>query len=467
MFDAHLSTSGRMRRAVRATLAAAGLALAGANAGAHDVPPSIVMLDIGRHAIAVELQMPLSELGAALSLPLATQPVSAIGTDGARIERYVRERLAIRERDGRAWTMRPGALELKKTSNANWSSNDWLVLHATFEAPADASTEVFALDDSVIVERVLSHQALVYVRRDVRNSLLGDQPMLIATAGFGNTHIEVDGSGGSWWQGLRHLFSLGMRHIAEGADHMLFLLALLLPAPLVVSRAGEGASGLARWGATRGVGDSVRAMVGVVSGFTVGHSVSLALAACGLVDVPTRLVEVLVAVSILVSALHAWRPLFAGKEIWIASAFGLVHGLAFAEVLSGLDFDGTTLALSLVGFNLGIEAMQLAVIAATLPLLLFLATTRHYAVVRLAGAAFAAECAAGWVAERALSLPNPLAPVVDALAPPPAWAAAALALASLACAVVLVRRAGVRTSSRPVPAVAPAARSAACARTLQ
>jgi hypothetical protein len=153
---------------------------------------------------------------------------------------------------------------------------------------------------------------------------------------------------------------------------------------------------------------------------------------------------------------------FAGREIWIASAFGLVHGLAFAETLSGLDFDGATLALSLVGFNLGIEAMQLAVIAATLPLLLWLARTRAYPSVRRAGAAFAAACAAGWVAERAFGLANPLSPVVDALAPPPAWFVATIVAASVACAVALARRA-LKPSSARVPAGAPAARSAACA----
>ena len=458
MSDRPLDAVARGWRAARRLLLAAALAAAGASARAHDVPPSIVLLDIGRQAIAVELQLPLSELGAALSLPLARQPLTTVTSDGARIEQYVREHFAIRGRDGQGWTMHVGAMDLKRTSNANWTSNDWLVLHASFEAPAGASTEVFALEDSVIVERVLSHQAMVYVRRDVRNSLLGDRPALIATAGFGNTRVEVDGSGGSWWQGWRHLFSLGVHHIAEGTDHLLFLLALLLPAPLLASRAG--AHGRARWGAPRAFRESARAIVGVVSGFTVGHSISLALAACGVVDVPVRAVEVLVAVSIGVAALHAWRPLFAGREIWVASAFGLVHGLAFAEVLSGLDFDGATLALSLVGFNLGIEAMQLAVIAATLPLLLWLAATRHYGAVRTAGAAFAAACAAGWVAERAFALPNPLAGVVDALAPPPAWLAASVAAAGVACALALV----LRTWPRRAPAGAPAARSAACGR---
>jgi hypothetical protein len=455
-------TTARLARFAR-RVAAAALSFAAIHVSAHDVPPGVVMLDIGRTAIAAELQLPLGDLGAALQLPLASQPLSAVWGDSARIERYVREHLSIRGPDGRAWTMGLGAPDLRKTANANWTSNDWLVLHASFEAPAGASTEVFALDDTVIVERVPSHQAVVYVRRDLRNALLGDRPMAIATLGFGSTHVDVDGSGGSWWQGLRHLFVLGLHHIAEGTDHLLFLLALMLPAPLLVARSsGAAASARPRWGAARGSRESVRAIVGVVTGFTLGHSISLALAACGVVDAPTRLVEVLVAGSIGVSALHAWRSVFAGREVWIASAFGLVHGLAFAETLSGLDFDGATLALSLVGFNLGIEAMQLAVIAATLPLLLWLATTRAYPALRIAGAAFAAACAAGWVAERAFGLANPLAPVVDALAPPPPWFVAAVAAASIACAVALVRR-RLRASSAPDRAGAPAARSAACA----
>ncbi|MDB5973042.1 MAG: hypothetical protein JWQ90_5492 [Hydrocarboniphaga sp.] len=396
---------------------------------AHDVPPSIVMLDIGRNAIDVELQLPVSELGAALLLPLASIPGSVVAQHGPRIERYIGDRLLIRSQDGRSYALHIESLAMKATDNVNWTSNDWLSVQARLQAPAGVSTEVFALDYEVILQQVVSHQALIYVRRDIRNGLLGDKPMLISTAGFGNTHIQVDGSDGSWWQGFRHMFSLGLHHIAEGPDHLLFLLALLLPSPLIAS-AG-------RWRARKSLAASARTIVGVVSGFTVGHSISLALAAMGWVVAPTRIIEILIAVSILVSCAHAWRPLFAGKEIWIASAFGLVHGLAFAEVLAGLNFDGATLALSLVGFNLGIEAMQLLVITATLPLILLLSTTRAYAVIRVAGAAFAAACALGWILERALGRANPLQLVADWMAPPPLWFAVTVCLASTAALCVL------------------------------
>jgi len=405
-------------------------ALACGRASAHDVPPSIVMLDLGRAAISAELKLPMSELGAALCLPLASSPAAALPQHGPLIAAYVGRWLQASTTDGRPYALQVEAVETETTANANWTSNDWVVVHARLTPPAGAGTDAFTLDDQVIVQRVLSHEILVYVRKDLRHGLVGDSPVAIGTAGFGNTRVTIDGSGGSWWQGFARLFSLGMHHIAEGPDHLLFLLALLLPAPLL-ARAGRRREAVP-------AGVAARRVIAVVSGFTLGHSLSLAAAATGLVAVPTRAVETLIAVSILVSCVHAWRPLFAGREIWIASGFGLVHGLAFAETLTGLSFDATTLAVSLAGFNLGIEAMQMAVIAAALPPLLLLVRTRAGAPLRLGGAAFAAACAAGWLAERAFGLANPLQALSDCLSPPPLWFAITLGLASAASLVRLV-----------------------------
>jgi hypothetical protein len=414
-------------------LLATFVALACGRACAHDVPPSVVMLDLGRTAISAELQLPMSELGSALGLPLASSPSTVVTQHGAHIAAYVGQWFSASSSDGRPYSLHVEAVETQTTANANWTSNDWVVVHLRLTPPAGAGTGVFALDDRVIVQRVLSHQILVYVRKDLRHGLVGDAPVTIGTAGFGNTRVTIDGSGGSWWHGFGRLFSLGLHHIAEGPDHLLFLLALLLPAPLL-AHAG-------RWGQPVPGRVATRRIVAVVSGFTLGHSLSLAAATVGLVAAPTRVVESLIAVSILVSCLHAWRPLFAGRELWIATGFGLVHGLAFAETLVGLRFDATTLAVSLLGFNLGIEAMQLVVIAATLPTLLLLAGTRVRTPLRLGGAVFAAACASGWLAERAFGLHNPLQEVSDWLSPPPLWFALSLGLSSAVSLALLVRRA--------------------------
>jgi hypothetical protein len=414
-------------------MAASGIALA------HDVPPSMVTIDIGRRVLDLELQLQLGELGTALQLPLAADPEQAIPQYGPRIEQYLRDRLQVHSPAGRAYTLQIESLSLRHTDEANWTNNDWLVAHAQLHAPGETSTETFALDDSIIVHRVTSHKTLVYVRRDIRNGLLGDKPMLIGVIGFGTTTLRVDGSEGSWWHGFGYLFSLGLRHIAEGTDHLLFLLALLLPAPLKA----DGR----RWRNGKSTEASIRTIVSVVSGFTVGHSLTLALASLGCIVVPTRAIEVLIAVSIVVSSLHAWRPLFAGKEIWIAAAFGLIHGLAFAATLSGLSFDGWTLTLSLFGFNLGIESMQLLVILATLPVLLVLSQTALYSVVRTAGAMFAAVCATGWILERAFGIANPLQTLMDWLAAPPGWLILSTCIASAVSIVLLSAKASMGSNT--------------------
>ena len=87
---------------------------------------------------------------------------------------------------------------------------------------------------------------------------------------------------------------------------------------------------------------------------------------------PPAPVEVAIAVSILVSAMHALRPLFPGKEAWVAGGFGLIHGAAFASVIAEQSFDAWHRTLAMLGFNGGIEIMQLAVVAAVLPALLLL-----------------------------------------------------------------------------------------------
>jgi hypothetical protein len=224
--------------------------------------------------------------------------------------------------------------------------------------------------------------------------------------------------------GYAGMVSLGMRHIADGTDHLLFLLVLLLPAPLVAV-AG-------RWGGYAGARRGVTRLLRIVTAFTVCHSLTLALGATGLVRAPSAIVEVLVAVSILVSAVHAVRPIFPGREAFVAAGFGLVHGLAFATTIAGLGIDAWHTALTVLGFNIGIELMQLAIVAVTVPWLFALARTPAHGWLRLGGAVVAGVAALGWIGERALGLANPFGPIVEAAAQHGRLIVAALALLALA-----------------------------------
>ena len=221
------------------------------------------------------------------------------------------------------------------------------------------------------------------------------------------------------------LFRLGMRHIAEGTDHLLFLLVLLLPALLIALRS--------RWGAFAGIRESVTQILRVVTAFTVGHSITLASVAFGVAVAPSRPIEVLIAVSILVSSIHALRPVFPGREAFIAAFFGLIHGLAFAATLGHLGLDRWLRVANIFAFNAGIEAMQLIVVAATMPSLVLLSRTRGYSFVRITGALFAGLAAIGWIAERLLNVHSQVDVVVGRIAHSTVWIALGLFLISLLC----------------------------------
>ena len=247
----------------------------------------------------------------------------------------------------------------------------------------------------------------------------------------------ADSPGGGvrpWLSGVQFatLFRLGMRHIAEGTDHLLFLLVLLLPAPLLASGS--------LWERPAGVRQSLFRILGIVTAFTVGHSITLSLAAMNVVHVPERPIEVLIAVSILVSAMHALRPLFPGREAWIAAFFGLIHGLAFAATLDRLGLSHWERVAGILAFNLGIETMQMLVIAAILPSLLLLSRTKSYPAVRLGGAVFAGAASLGWIAERLWGVQTPVDRIVNAFARHALLAAAALFFVSLGCWYVYVER---------------------------
>jgi len=233
--------------------------------------------------------------------------------------------------------------------------------------------------------------------------------------------------------GFASLFRLGMRHIAEGSDHLLFLLALLLPAPLVVCGS--------RWSGFADARGSLVRILKVVTAFSVGHSITLALAAMGVVRVPSRPIEVLIAASILVSAAHAFRPLFPGREVGIAGFFGLLHGLAFATTLGGLGLVRWERVGSILSFNLGIETMQLVVVAATMPSLVLISRTRAYPMLRTGGALFAGLAAAEWIVERLLGLRSSVDIVAGGIAHRGAWIAGGLCLMSAVC-WALDKRAG-------------------------
>jgi HupE / UreJ protein len=172
--------------------------------------------------------------------------------------------------------------------------------------------------------------------------------------------FEVDRRVGFWSAAGRFL-RLGIEHIFTGYDHIAFLLGLLL------------------------LGGSFKELVQIVTAFTVAHSITLAIATLGVVNPTPRVVEPLIAASIVyVAAENLWAlrrgtRASALRHRWMLTfAFGLVHGFGFASVLRDLHLPRSGLAAALVTFNLGVEVGQVCIVAVAVPLLAGLRRTRWF-----------------------------------------------------------------------------------------
>ncbi|GJG88947.1 membrane protein [Gemmatimonadetes bacterium T265] len=435
--------------------AAAALALAAAPARAHPMPRTHVLLDLDARGITAELQLPMNELEMGYQHPFLDDPRGRIAQYHDSLVAYIGHHVGLVSPDGRAWWVDVSP-DLEVTTQDRVPT---LVAHLRMLPPDGAPVRRFTLQYDVIQHQLITHRSLVAVRHDWDGGAVAGPPNVLAEIGYPTPTLVVDLPPGSAWRGFASVVRLGMRHIAEGTDHLLFLLVLLLPAALVPLR-GTLVSGRAdsRWGGYAGVRPSVRYLVRVVTAFTLGHSLTLAAGAVGLLRLPSRPVETLIALSILVSALHALKPLFAGREALVSGGFGLVHGLAFASVVAEFGLDPWHLTLSILGFNVGIELMQLTVVAVAVPWLLVLARTRAYAFVRVPGAVVAGAAAVAWMLERALGWANPVGPRVEAVAAHPAWIVGALAGAAVVATLVDARRAptpppAARSVSSPLPSL--------------
>lgn len=184
----------------------------------------------------------------------------------------------------------------------------------------------------------------------------------------------------------------GVMHLLTGYDHLLFLLSLLLTTGELAAKQGHRA-------ALRDIGF-------VVTAFTLGHSVTLIIAALGVLVLPARLVESVIAGSIVVVAvMNIARPESRKQMPWLALGFGLIHGFGFSSVLADLGLPSRARVLSLLSFNVGIELAQLGCVLVAIGPLEWMARQKGYRtwVVR-GGSACIALLAAFWMIERALGL---------------------------------------------------------------
>lgn len=299
--------------------------------------------------LQVEVDIALRDL--ALTLPLDADGDDAV-TWGelvavrAGLEAMVLDGLRL-GLGGQPCTLVPEALAVRRYDDGTYAT---LQLGARCAAGAVDQADRIAVGYRLLFDRDPGHRAMITVQ--------GEDGAATAVAHAGQPDVSIPLSG-------THQFATflreGVHHILIGYDHLAFLLSLLLTAPLV-RRKGE-------WRRAASFRASVLHVLGIVTAFTVAHSITLGLAALGWVTPSSRWVEAAIALSVLLAALNNLRPLLV-RRLWVAgSLFGLVHGFGFAGVLQEVGLPDDARLLALLGFNLGVELGQVAVVALVLPLL--------------------------------------------------------------------------------------------------
>jgi len=357
------------------------LALAPTSSRGHQMSTSTSELEIGERSVRGKLRFFALEL--ATVVPIVRDGAgrispAALEAAAPELRRLVVSRFVV-STDGEPCDLAPGAVSLDGT--------DGILLEASWRC----SRSIESLSVRLGFFELLPAGHVHFSKLVLRESDPPEMAERLAQADLPG--FELERRVGARAAAERFL-RLGIWHIFTGYDHIAFLLGLLL------------------------LGGTLSELIKIVTSFTLAHSITLALAALDLVTPPSRLIEPLIAASIVcVAAENLWAlrspsgPAGADgraaalRHRWILTfAFGLVHGFGFASVLRELELPRASLAAGLVTFNLGVEVGQVCIVALALPLLAALLRRRWFAIAGARVSSGAIGClGAFWLLRRLLA----------------------------------------------------------------
>ena len=396
----------RVARRALGWLPAIGLALLLVPAAeAHKASDAYLQVEERASGVDVRWDIALRDLDAALELDAdgdGRLTWAEVRSAWPRIERYALDRLRIT------------GCPLSATGRALERRNDGAYAVLQMTAPCHPKGEL-VIDYALLREVDPTHRGIARIRQQGRDLMVRvldptaptntekATPLVHADEASAPRSDAVDATGPSTERashasadGLDPALGFakeGVRHILTGYDHVLFLLCLLLPA--VMRRTPNG------WRPVERLSQAVSPVVGIVSAFTVAHSITLGLAATKTVSLPPAFIEPAIAVTIVLAALDNLHPVFPVRRVVVTFCFGLVHGFGFASVLSELELPPARFAWALLQFNLGLEAGQLLiVVGVTVLLFLVRALPRYPAWAIRGGSTVAIVVGLLWFVER-------------------------------------------------------------------
>ena len=362
------------------------------NVRAHALGEHYIWLDVEARQLSGDVEINARDLANLLALdldPEVTITEAAIAPYRQELRQYVAERFSIASGRGEM------TLDVEGVSVRSFEEGNFVRVQFS-ASDGEALGKTVTVRDEMFFDLDLQHRGIVLIRSNQRTGeTFEERQALIFSAFTDEQELNLDDPPtllsrlGFIWQGMLHIFI--------GIDHILFLVALLFTAVLV--RREDG------WMPAESFKNALWNVLKIVTIFTIAHSVTLFLAGLGYVRLPSRLVESIIALSIIVVAVNNLVGRFDSKKLWIILAFGLFHGLGFASVMAELPFRMENLLSVVLFFNIGVELGQVVIVAAVFPLLFAARRSRFYVpAVVVGGSLVIALIAAIWLVQRAFNL---------------------------------------------------------------
>lgn len=372
--------SRSVRPCVRDALLLAAVLLSGLPAHAHDSGAAYLRLEVTEQRVLGEIDLALADALALaeLSIDLSAEDAwKQLPPRKAALAARVARDLVV-ENSGRRCPLELSDPLLHRTEEAG-------LVRVIFVAQCGSPIEQLVLRYSLVRDLDPKHRAFVALKHESRlHSIVLSE---------NEESASFDLKPPPAWQHFRTFCQEGVHHIQTGYDHLLFLVALLLPAGMRRDEAGG-------WVARESVRDVLVEVATVVTAFTLAHSLTLGLASLDIARLPSRGVEVAIAFSVLIAALNNIGSFMHVRAWHLACGFGLIHGFGFAAQLGVLGLPTAAKAVALLGFNLGVEVGQLWVAAACLVPLLALRRRPHHRRGVEVASALVAWLASIWIVER-------------------------------------------------------------------
>ena len=363
---------------------------------AHSPDQSYLYLRIYKAAIDGRFEMTAKDMNKALGLNLPDRlNLAVVQPHLQTIQNYLISRSSFKAGNEtyRVKFKEPTVLNLEEME-------DFVRFHFNLEG-VEVVPDVLDIGYNVLFDKDDKHRGMLIIEYNWKAGIVDNEALFSNIYSPGNTQQELSLKDASLWKGFVALVKLGIWHIWIGLDHILFIIALILPS--VVRRERRPMAPM-NWVPVDSFKSAFWYIIKIITFFTIAHSITLALASLQIINLPSWFVESIIAISIALAAVHNITPIFKSKEWIIAFAFGLFHGFGFASVLGEKGLGGDYMVLSLLGFNLGVEIGQVLIICLTFPVLYLMRKQSFYSGIIKYGSMLLIFISLYWFVERAFDI---------------------------------------------------------------